>query len=280
MTRWINPIGLVAGFLFFFTSAIQAQDLYDVEHTRIYARHLYEDGKYAWAADEYSRLIKIKSNDSFEILFLKANRLSGQPERAVSLTKRTLKDPIYWSTPVLEEYVKLMLWAGEFQAVDSIRDSMMYVYMKIHQRYTFQELLLKQEWDAASGFFSIKKLADPEPQDTQYSMLLQRTVNLPHRNPALAATMSALVPGSGKVYCGEWKDAIISFLFVTFSAYESAHAFKTAGAGSIMGYIYGGMAIGFYGGGVYGSYKSANRFNTRQNEEILEDAKAIIFSTY
>jgi hypothetical protein len=92
--------------------------------------------------------------------------------------------------------------------------------------------------------------------------------------------MSVLVPGAGKVYAGEWKDGLIQFFFVAFSAYESAHAFDVAGRGSIMGYIYGGLAVGFYGGSIYGSYKSAKRYNTRHEELLLNDAKAIIFSTY
>jgi hypothetical protein len=88
MTRWIDPCGLITGLLLLLCSTLRAQDLYDVEHSKIYARHLYEDGRYAWAADEYSRIIQVKPNDSLKILFLKAHRMSAQWERSLVSVKK------------------------------------------------------------------------------------------------------------------------------------------------------------------------------------------------
>jgi hypothetical protein len=178
-------------------------------------------------------------------------------------------------SPVAVEYVKLMLSGEHFEDADKV--------LALHYqltRYKMQEYMLQKKWQAAWNLWPMKIEFDPEPVDSQYAVLLNRALHLPRRNSTLAATMSVVVPGAGKMYCGEWKDALISFFFVTFSAYESVHAFKVAGPGSYMGYIYGGLAVGFYGGSVYGSYKSAKRYNARQNELILEDAKAIILSTY
>jgi hypothetical protein len=295
MTRLINAIALIkpgcsliTGLFLLLFSSLQAQDLYDIEHSRIYAKHLYEDGRYAWAADEYGRLIRttpdtqrfslqLNAIDSLKLLFLKASRLSGQWERSYKSVKINLPNIHSQKQQVAEEYVKLMLSAGYLEDADKEISRLVHVGPK----YMLHKSLLEQNWEEAQEIFLGKSRETyPEPTDTQYSILLQRALHLPHRSPALAAGMSAIVPGSGKLYAGEWKDALLSFFFVAFSTYESVHAFKIAGPGSYLGYIYGGMAAGFYGGSIYGSYKSAKRFNTRQNEMILEDAKAIIFSTY
>lgn len=286
MIRWSNSAVLLGILFSSLYMSVQAQDLFDEGNSRIYARHLYEEGKYELAAEEYGRLIKMSPDDSLKILFLKASRLSTQYEKGFVIASKSFLDPTLLSPQVLEEYFKLALTAGAYERAEEVgrrmekmMDSVRY-FIPISVRYSFHTNMLEGDWNNAKGIFPMKVVMNPEPEDSQYSVLLSRAMNLPHRSPALAASMSVVIPGAGKIYAGEWKDGLIAFFFTTFSAYQAVSAFQVKGPSSILGWIYTGVAAGFYTGGIYGSYKSAHRFNTRQEEAVLEDAKAIIFSTY
>jgi tetratricopeptide (TPR) repeat protein len=250
-------------------------DIFDEVHSRVYARHLFDSKRFDEAAGEYSRLIKIADDDSLKIMFLKSNRLTSQPAERIEAVKTLIIDPndsLIWL-----ELEKYYLTAGTY---GEAYKQMSHLDENNRTKFLLQTMILEKHWKGASNFLVHKMNHFPDANDSQYYKLIMRGFDLRYRSPALAATMSAIVPGSGKMYAGEWKDGLVVFFFTVFSAYEAAHSFQVAGQRSVMGWIYTGLAAGFYTGNIYGSYKSANRFNARQEETVIEDAKAIIFSTY
>jgi hypothetical protein len=44
-----------------------------------------------------------------------------------------------------------------------------------------------------------------------------------------------------------------------------------------MGWIFGGLTVGFYGGNIYGAVKAAKRYLPWKNHLIIRDAKNIIY---
>ena len=83
--------------------------------------------------------------------------------------------------------------------------------------------------------------------------LLRRYDALPRKSPLLAAALSMVVPGLGRVYLGRWPDGLISFLLVGTTAALAAQGFYEEGQGSVRGWILGGVAALLYAGNVYGS---------------------------
>jgi len=82
-----------------------------------------------------------------------------------------------------------------------------------------------------------------------------------YKKPLIAASLSALVPGLGKAYCGKTKDAFTTFVTVGLTAFQAWRGFSQRGYGSVYGW--GGLCLssGFYLGGIYGSARTAKKIN-------------------
>jgi hypothetical protein len=76
---------------------------------------------------------------------------------------------------------------------------------------------------------------------------------LPKKSPLLAASLSAVLPGLGRVYIGRWQDGLVSFFLVGVAAALSAQGFHENGVGSVRGWILGTTATLLYAGNIYGS---------------------------
>jgi hypothetical protein len=76
---------------------------------------------------------------------------------------------------------------------------------------------------------------------------------LPHKSPALAAALSAVIPGLGRVYVGRWQDGIFSFFLVGLASGLAAQGFHEDGTSSVRGWILASTAGLLYAGNVYGS---------------------------
>lgn len=96
-------------------------------------------------------------------------------------------------------------------------------------------------------------------------------IDLPHRSPATAGVMSALLPGAGQLYDGRPVDAGLAFglnaafLWGTIEAYnnESWPVFALLGL----------MEIGWYGGNIYNAVNGAHIYNREQQENYLKDIR-------
>lgn len=90
----------------------------------------------------------------------------------------------------------------------------------------------------------------------------------PYKNPVTAGILSAVIPGSGKIYTEEYGDGILAFLstgLLTFLAYDNFKAnHKTRG------WIFASLGTLFYAGNIYGSIASAQVFNARINFEFKD----------
>lgn len=82
-----------------------------------------------------------------------------------------------------------------------------------------------------------------------------------YKNPALAAIISAIIPGSGKMYVGEWGDGITSlvltglFAFLAYDNFKADHLTRA--------WIFTGIGAFFYAGNIYGSIASTQIFNAK-----------------
>jgi putative membrane protein insertion efficiency factor len=90
--------------------------------------------------------------------------------------------------------------------------------------------------------------------------------SLPQKSQTAAGVLSAVVPGSGQCYAGNWGDGLMSFLWVGllgYGTYESAeHDIEAVSV------ICGTIAIIFYSANIYGGINAADRYNERQSESF------------
>jgi TM2 domain-containing membrane protein YozV len=106
------------------------------------------------------------------------------------------------------------------------------------------------------------------------SLFYDYKVKPPYKSSALAGILSAVIPGSGKIYVGEWGDGITAFLvtgLLAFLAYDNFRADHTTRA-----WIFTGLGAFFYAGNIYGSIASAQIFNARIDFEFNDGLKLFL----
>ncbi|HEX2866666.1 MAG TPA: hypothetical protein VHO03_06470 [Ignavibacteriales bacterium] len=98
-----------------------------------------------------------------------------------------------------------------------------------------------------------------------------RKLDPPYKSPVKAAILSAIIPGLGKAYAGEWGDGLTSLIvtgvlsYVSYDNLRAHHNFR--------GYLFGGLAALFYAGNVYGSAAQAQIFNAQVDFTFTTDLK-------
>lgn len=118
-------------------------------------------------------------------------------------------------------------------------------------------------WDRARQRFTTAlegSAGRTHPAKLRY--LIDQTVKgeqLPHRSPGFAAALSAVVPGSGQMYCGRVQDGLRHLVFngaLIYSIVELARGGHYAAT-----YLVAGIELPFYLGNIFGARHSAQTFN-------------------
>ncbi|MGD8305909.1 MAG: hypothetical protein PVF17_04580, partial [Ignavibacteria bacterium] len=108
-----------------------------------------------------------------------------------------------------------------------------------------------------------------DSEDEKISSLYDWKQNPPYKSAVLAGILSALIPGSGKIYAGQIGDGIVGFLtsalfsFIAYDNFKAGHDTR--------GWIWAGVAGLFYAGNVYGSIAAAQIHNARITFEFNEN---------
>ncbi len=82
------------------------------------------------------------------------------------------------------------------------------------------------------------------------------------KSPIIAAGLSMVIPGLGRAYAGRPMDGFYGFLM---SALSISAGYKSLKRESIFAPLYVGMAVTFYGGEVYGAYRTAKNYQPQRN---------------
>ena len=129
---------------------------------------------------------------------------------------------------------------------------------------------LARRYSAAESTFSICDWGEVNQSCQFMAARCREGRNLPTRSPALAAGMSAVIPGAGRAYCGRWGDGLVNLLVVGASAAGAALLWDDDRDFAV------GLALTsafFYGGGVYGSFAGARWFNEEKHRELYRYAR-------
>lgn len=78
------------------------------------------------------------------------------------------------------------------------------------------------------------------------------------KSPVLAAVLSAVLPGSGRIYAGRIWDGIFGFIMVSIPAASAYRMREESGSFGFM--MYASAAAVFYGGEVYGAWRTAKYY--------------------
>ena len=254
---------------------LYTQDLYDFKHTQTYAKSLMRAQKFDQASLEYQRLVfMVPANDTFKIQLLRSYRLG----------KNTNAGVLQWqewamakSPEINIEYAKTLVVAGKTSDAIAFCSLPGSVPLQNGEEIKLYSHLLNQDWKTVATVLANWPESMPLPNKMAISSLLERSKSMPYKKPWVAASLSAVLPGAGKGYTGDWADGAIGLVFVGLNAWQSWRRFDREGVSSPWGWVHGGFALGFYLGNVYGSHKAARKFNQRYRHKLLHETENIVF---
>jgi hypothetical protein len=272
----ISAIFLVC--LTYFPS-IGQQNLLDYKNSLLFARYLKASAQFDFASQEYERLHFMQPGDSTIIFEMVQNyRLDKQYDKLASSFGLFNKYIFHDYSPVFEEeYLK-------FSISCKSEDKQFFQVSSLLQpnRKCFYELSYYWSTKNYDSVFSYN-LHNENLLKANSLDLYQLTNNFSHernKSPLLAGLMSTILPGSGKAYLNRWGDALISLLFVSTNTFVSYRAFHKKGLKSPNGWIFGSLSLSFYLANIYGSAKSAKKYNSDLKDKYQKRAEDIIYSTF
>ncbi len=257
---WRNNIA-IALVLFCATVSAQESDLFNEKNTAEFAQYLFQSNQYKFAAEEYERLsFMFPSREDYQLGLLKSCRYANDYTRGI----RAFQNLTSPGLDVQKEYARLNILSGDRTNIKSLIGT-----LDIESGFR-NNLDLTQRLISISDRPPTLEGIKIEMVDEGLMNLYYEASKLKHKSPFLAGTMSAFIPGTGKIYSGRWKDGLMSLIFIGTSAFQAYRGFEKKGVQSVYGWIMGGFSLGFYIGNIYGSTKAAKMYNSNQRSMYVE----------
>ena len=253
-----------------------SQDFYDHDNSLKFGEYLYNTNQYGLAIREFERCVFLKPDDRESFLYLfKIHRKANAFDQAIDCYKRysgnldfKKMDTIFGS-----EYFKLLIQNGKFQDAEYfVKENPLF---KDDHNLRLSTILLRKDWKGAGKYENEinndvnKSLAD----------ITRNGLALKKKSPVLAGLFSAIVPGTGKVYAGRWKDGLISFLMTSTAAFVSVRGFNK-NPKNFFPWAMGTLAVVYYSGNVYGSAQAALKHNKYKEDELVQKTRAFILGDH
>lgn len=251
--------------VFFFLSPFfmgQNQNYFTIDNSRSYADFLLNNQEYELSIVEYSRILNDSSyidEDLVSKYFLCAKKTKNYTPAICLYDKMKSAD---FSAEIYEDYLKLLFFNRQFKTLDSElkkRNSSLSVSLENSMLLVSDSLLSKNEFHHLLEFHHLSSYKK----------------NFKYKNPYLAGSLSAALPGLGKFYTAHKKDAIVSLLYVGVTTFQGIRGFKKNGIKSGYGWVFSSLACSFYLGNIYGSYKSALKRNSKNKRQLNEAVNRI-----
>ncbi len=128
--------------------------------------------------------------------------------------------------------------------------------------------LREERWkEAAAELRRIPRESRLYPRGEVMAQGLDRIGEVPQKSPTAAGLLAGVLPGSGHLYVGRYRDAAIAFLLNGAFIWGAWEAFdhKNYAVGGILTFF----ELGWYSGNIYSAVSSAHKYNRQQKEEYL-----------
>ena len=257
----------------------QDEDLFNYENSLKYASHLYSIQRFQVAAKEYERVLyfvpkNIEVQQKLLSSYFRAREFDYGIQRAL------------WMYPVTDSmpakvafcYGKLLMLGKSYDHLEGLlrkNQQMSGEHMHVLQ---LGHALFIHNWEHAQNIYH--QFSEEENLIKQYQPIITKTLQLKTKKPPIALALSTVLPGLGRFYTKQWKDGLVSLGIIGSLGFAAYRNFRRNGNQSVLGWVYGGLATGFYLGNLYGSWQSAHRFNDHQSEEILDETERLIYSRF
>lgn len=223
-----------------------------------FADKLFCEKDYLRAAEEYLRLPESEMSEVTKYKIAQSYSTIGDYVSSKKYFSEIKETSDYYNLSKLE-LMKILFLEDNFSGMRKYSD-----VNKLSNPKLFMISFLKDHESMPNSNDFLKPFNENEK--TEAAELYQNKLFPSKKNPLLASLMSAIIPGAGKFYTGEISDGIFALLatgLFAFLAYDNFNADQT-----FRGWLFSGLAAGFYAGNVYGSYASAQIYNARVSFEF------------
>ncbi|NCC50323.1 MAG: membrane protein insertion efficiency factor YidD [Spartobacteria bacterium] len=196
---------------------------------------------------------------------------AGEPEACAAFLDSFLKDASMSPQHKAIAYFAQGLAFRERQLFDAATDAFDKAIAVVQDKdaseilsaYSFESKLEADKWPSAAT--TLERIDTSQAKAIRCEM----TEDFPFRSPALAGTLSAIVPGSGQVYCGRYQEGFWAFVVCgafAFASYEAFdHDLDWVGAVTTL------TGLSWYSGNIYGATSAAHKYNRRARDERISN---------
>jgi len=230
-----------------------------------FAEYLFCQKDYLRSAVEYLRLREESRNEEVKFKIALSFSIIGDYPSAKRYFEQIKENSSYYKYSRLE-ILKILLLEENYSELNKYTSSS---GVNLSGRDSTENKILFTSYLRGNqnipSFENFIKPFDRSEQDG-IALLYNAKSNPSHKSPITALILSAIIPGAGKLYTGEISDGIIAFIstglfaFLAYDNFKANHDFR--------GWLFTGLAAGFYGGNVYGSFASAQIYNARIKYEF------------
>lgn len=268
---------LLTGFFFIFSIVItNAQNLFDFEHTTLYAKHLLYTRQYTLAVEELERALFMKTdNDSIKNQLLWCYSLADMKEKGYQRAIQLYPDQTKMPSKIADSFLALLMQTSRWTLAEEFINKNIQISDETKKIYQITLAFHKYDMTYLNNFY-LHNDTSLFPKLKEYGPTLKYCRTYKLKSPILAGCLSAIIPGSGKIYANDLKEGLISMLFVSMTAYQAYRGFDKRGFNAPYFYIYSGLTLAFYSGNIYGSVKSARRYNSEVKKEMARQSDLIL----
>ena len=268
---FVKVIGLI--FIFFTSVFPQIIDFQSPNNIKQFADFLFCDKDYLRAIDEYGKYLKTNDDDTIQFKIALGYSLINDQTHALQSFSLIANSSPFYEQSRMERLKSLFLKNSDslfYLSANELINSNS-PYSNSAHRLNNTSLLLTENDLPEKEKFLIPFVND---EKSILNNFYDSKKNPPYKSSALAGILSAIIPGTGKIYTKNYGDGITAFLltglfsYLAYTNFDHNHPTRA--------WIFTALGAGFYAGNVYGSVASAQIFNAKINFEFDEGVKLFL----
>jgi len=248
-----------------------------------FADHLYSQGDYYRAITEYERFLfhypahPLAENARYQIgmSYFRGDKFSQAIQRFLELSENHPREEVGKKSLIMlaEAYSRKKDYSLAIGALNRFLerypDNPQADSARIKKGWLYLD---QRDWAQASEQFrALPTESAFHEQAVSLAEEAKKYPEIPRKSPALAAGLSAIVPGAGQLYVKRPSDAGVSFLLNGAFIWGTIEAFKNHN--DVTGGILLFFESGWYLGNIYNAMGSAYKYNSRAEQEFTDKLK-------
>jgi len=259
MIKFFSIIILISPFFYCQSDSF---DFFSSQNIKKFADHLYCEGDYLRAVEQYQSIQQSISDDTTDYKIIYAYSLTGYLQKSNELFKSiSTESDLYPAAHLLSLKNQLLLNRKSILTESGVSDDS--VYLRNLNKLRIISMLYDEELSYSRERFTY---TFDEDEKIPVSKLYDEKFNPPNKDAIAAGVLSAIIPGSGKMYVGEWGDGIAALITTGLLAFLAVDNFEAGH--DTRAWIFTALGGFFYIGNIYGSVAAAQIFNARIDFEF------------